>query len=404
MAKWEAFQADTLDILRQYQGYFDFFEGIGSVEDSRPDCLCRITRENKKEIWIVDAKNKKSLDTSDKERINNYIEKISSNPLEVGLDFSEIDNYNIRAITVMKKFSEDEKIESVKITALHQFLQRELIYSNIGKVVRDISKLMKKGQLGQSEARMLYESVEPYRETFESAISELEELERDTEGFDIIMNSSEHTKSDIPVDLALKNEFRNIEFLIDIPYSEKALNDIKTKIKRLKQEIEEENLDLYYAVVSIFGSEELELVYNPEEIKEVIKRKAGVVGVNEIAEIFEPAVPVEKNIEKNKAEITALQSVDYHVSVKVEKDHQVNIKIKMPEEARSKLKNFFHNSRSSLGKFEGPLYVLEFEVHPENRIEGIEGVESFDMVKEKLSANLMGEINPVLSRRFNDLR
>jgi len=41
---------------------FDFFERVGSLsDDSRPDCFARISREDKKEIWVIDAKTNQSL-------------------------------------------------------------------------------------------------------------------------------------------------------------------------------------------------------------------------------------------------------------------------------------------------------------------------------------------------------
>ena len=155
MAEWDAFQADTLDILRQYDGHFDFFERVGSIEDSRPDCLCRVTREDKKEIWIVDAKNKESIGSEDRKRLEKYRSKIKSNPVEVGLDYSEISDHTIRIITVMNDNTDKSELETVKISSLHQFLQRELIYTDTSRVVRDISKMMKKGELSQNEARIL---------------------------------------------------------------------------------------------------------------------------------------------------------------------------------------------------------------------------------------------------------
>ncbi|MFQ3275619.1 MAG: hypothetical protein ACI9LV_001009, partial [Candidatus Nanohaloarchaea archaeon] len=44
MSEWEVFQRDVLDVLRQYEGYFDYFERVGSLsDDSRPDCFGRIS-------------------------------------------------------------------------------------------------------------------------------------------------------------------------------------------------------------------------------------------------------------------------------------------------------------------------------------------------------------------------
>ena len=63
MKDWKVFQQDVLDVLRQYEGYLDFFERVGSLSDrSRPDSVARVSREDKKEVWVLDAKNKDSVD------------------------------------------------------------------------------------------------------------------------------------------------------------------------------------------------------------------------------------------------------------------------------------------------------------------------------------------------------
>ena len=75
---WKVFQTDVLDLLRQYEGFFDSFERVGSLSDnSRPDAFARITREEKKEVWVLDAKNKGEISEEDEERMQKYIDQIA---------------------------------------------------------------------------------------------------------------------------------------------------------------------------------------------------------------------------------------------------------------------------------------------------------------------------------------
>ncbi|MFB6147386.1 MAG: hypothetical protein ABEJ66_00730 [Candidatus Nanohaloarchaea archaeon] len=122
-AGWEVFQRDVLDALRQYEGYFDFFERVGSLSDSRPDCFARLTREGKKEIWIVDAKGKEEVEQDDLDRMEKYVEMVRSNPIDVGLELSELAEHDIRGVFVTQGEGRVEDYEQVPFSRFHQFLQ-----------------------------------------------------------------------------------------------------------------------------------------------------------------------------------------------------------------------------------------------------------------------------------------
>jgi len=400
MADWDAFQADTLDILRQYDGHFDFFERVGSIEDSRPDCLCRVTREDKKEIWIVDAKNKESIGSEDRKRLEKYRSKIKSNPVEVGLDYSEISDHTIRIITVMNDNTDKSELETVKISSLHQFLQRELIYTDTSRVVRDISKMMKKGELSQNEARILYESVEPYRETVEAAIGSLEELEEEFSHLEVYLGERAD-QYDVPIDCVVKHEERGRTFLIDIPYSRTALERIDEKIETLKGKFGSQESDVYYSVISLFGDDNKNLVYSPEQIRTVIKRKTGIISARDVLGLFEPKIPVQTKINGGRGVMESEGGVRYCAEVSINKDYEVDMKVRIPEEAQKSLKNHFLNSRNQFGNLGSSEYRLKFEVKPGHRIERIEGINDLESLRKAVSKSFSSAVNPVLSQRFN---
>jgi len=99
---WKVFQTDVLDALNQYKEFFDFFERTGTLSDSsRPDCIARVTRERKK-IWGFDAKNKDGVDAEDEERMNKYIKQLKNNPLDIGLDHSELGDHEVEGVFITR--------------------------------------------------------------------------------------------------------------------------------------------------------------------------------------------------------------------------------------------------------------------------------------------------------------
>jgi len=132
MSNWEVFQRDVLDVLRQYEGFF-LFERVGSLsDDSRPDCFARISREDKKkEIWVIDAKNKPEFDNGDLTRMEKYLNMLKSNPIDIGLEMTELSDYTFRGIFVTSSSSTElDDFETVSFNAFHQFLQSELVYTD----------------------------------------------------------------------------------------------------------------------------------------------------------------------------------------------------------------------------------------------------------------------------------
>jgi hypothetical protein len=163
VSEWDVFQTDVLDVLRQYEGFFDFFERVGSLSDnSRPDAFARVTREEKKEVWVLDAKNKDRIDDEDEKRMQKYADQIARSPVDVGLEVSELSDHDIRAVFITSGNASSE-FETVKFSGLHQFLQKELIYTDTDKIVRDVAKMVERRELSQSQARLLNESLRPFR-------------------------------------------------------------------------------------------------------------------------------------------------------------------------------------------------------------------------------------------------
>ena len=399
MAQWEAFQADVLDTIRQYQGFFDFFEQVGSVSDSRPDLMARVTREGKKEIWIVDAKAKNELNNQDIARMDKYVSKIKSNPVDVGLDYSELSKHSFRKIFVGRGDNMVENAEWVKMTAFHQFLQEELLYTDTDRIVRDIAKMMKNRQLDQQQARMLHESVTPYREVLNSAMDMLESMENRYTGLELKTGTDSIENLDVPIDAVLKHENRDLVFLIDIPYSRKAINEIREKIDSLKEDLMSEQSDIFYAAVNHFESTDEPLIYAPDELESEIQREAGIIDAETVAEIFKPKIPVKKSFKPGKAFISAENNVDFDLEVRIVNDSKVTVEAFMPEKAANELKNRLINSRMELGEFKENRFKMQFEI--ESGLNLKDSDKSFDSLRESVKSAFQPSVNPVLARMYN---
>jgi hypothetical protein len=400
MSEWEVFQRDVLDVLRQYEGYFDYFERVGSLsDDSRPDCFGRISREDKKEIWVVDAKNKGDIDGEDLTRMENYIEMLKANPIDAGLEISEISDYRFRGIFVTSSGTRVEDFESVPFKSLHQFMQKELVYTDTDRVVRDISKMMERQELSQSQARLLFRSLKPYEDRFEQGMELLREIESGYIGLKVKEPPLEEFDHKVPVDAVVTHEKRDIAFLFDIPYSWDAVKSVDEKAEEIKEILQDIDREVYYAAINTFKPHESEYLVRPGHVEEEIRETAGIISPEAVVELFKPKIELEKEFLDGEVRLRS-DDVNFRMAVSSENDVRHRVEAVLPEKAASEIKNSFMNSQTELGKVLDNRFVLEFEVTEEFNIK-TDQEQSFSGFKGSVRSIFGSAVNPVLGKKVS---
>lgn len=401
MSDWEVFQRDVLDVLRQYEGFFDFFERVGSLsDDSRPDCFARISRDGKKEIWVIDAKNKSEVDEEDIGRMKNYLEMLKSNPIDIGLEMSELSDHSFRGIFVTSsKASDLEKFETVKFKAFHQFLQSELVYTDLDKVIRDVSKMAERKQLSQSQARILFRSLKPFEERIEYATDALEDLEEKFQGLEVKRPPLSRFDFNLPVDAVVTHESRDMAFLFDIPYSWEAVKEVDEKVEEVKQRLEDMDKEVFYAAINTFEEYDSEYVIQPEEVEQEIMETAGIVSVEKIAELFTPKVRTEKQVEDDKVVVQDSHGFGFSLQVESKNDIDHTVTAVLPEDAVSRIKDTVMNSHKDFGSFNGRQFRQEVKVTQDFSIEHDDTEDSFESYKDSVKTVFQSSVNPVLSKK-----
>ncbi len=401
MSDWEVFQRDVLDVLRQYEGYFSFFERVGSLsDDSRPDCFARITRENKKEIWIIDAKNKSEVDKEDRERMLKYIDMLKSNPIDIGLEIGELSDYRFRGIFVTSNGNERlENYETVKFNSFHQFLQKELIYTDTDKVVRDLSKMIERKQLTQSQARLLFRSVKPFEQRLNQALDILEKIETDYIGLQVKKPPLSSYDFKLPVDAVVTHKDRDKAFLFDIPYSWEAVKNVDNKVEEVKKRLDKMDKQVYYAAINTFQNHESKYVLQPEEVEKEIMETAGIIPPDRIADLFLPKVKTEKEYTDNGIKIQDKHGFGYRMEVRSSNDIVHTVKVVMPEKAASKMKDAMINSRKELGTINGNIFQHKVKVKQGFKVEYNGITESYDAYKDSVKSLYRKSVNPELSKK-----
>ncbi|MFB6202941.1 MAG: hypothetical protein ABEK01_00450 [Candidatus Nanohaloarchaea archaeon] len=401
MGDWQAFQTDVLDALRQYEGFFDFMERIGSLsDDSRPDTFCRISREDKKEVWVVDAKNKPSIDEGDLRRMEKYVEMLKSKPLDVGLEMGEIEEYEFRGIFVTSAGDLSlEKFEQVKSAELHQFLQRELVYTDTDRVVRDVAKMAERSQLSQSQMRLLFQSVKPFEKKLETVLEELGKLETRYIGLELMEPPLSSFEFQVPVDAVLRHGPRNAAFLIDVPYREEDL-EVREKIEKVKDRMDSIEKDLYYAAVSTFGERDLEHVYTPERLENELRETAGILPPEYFARLYTPNVPTETFYEEDYVEVRDSRQLGFRLRIWSEDDVRHRIEVNIGSEAASRIKDNRMNARSDFGEVIKNSFRQEVEVTEDLDIRHDGGTQDLANYRDSVSTVYSSAVNPVFSREI----
>ena len=397
---WKVFQQDVLDVLRQYEGYFDFFERVGGLSDnSRPDSFARITRDGKKEIWVLDAKNKAEINEEDENRMEKYLEMAKSNPIDVGLQMSELSEYEFRGIFVTPQERPETDYEAVKFSELHQFLQKELIYNNTNKLVRDLAKMAERKQLSQNQARLLFRSLKPFEDRLDEAMEKLEELESKYVGLKLMKPPLSSFDFKVPVDAVLVHEERNKAFLIDIPYSEDEFDGIEEKVGQVKDRMEGIDREVYYAAIDTFEGHDSEFVHSLEGIESEIQSTAGIVSPDELADLLTPKVSTEKRYEDDYIEVRDNEGLGFRLRVQSFDDIEHKIEVILPGEASSRIRDRLINSRKEFGTVEDGLLQQELLVGEGLNVELSEQEKEFKTYVADVKSIYHSAINPVLSKR-----
>lgn len=393
---WSVFQRDVLDALRQYEGYFDFFERVGSLSDSRPDCFARLTRENKKEIWIVDAKGKQEIDGDDISRMEKYVDMVRNNPVDVGLELSELAEHEVRGIFVTQGSDPVDGYEQVPFSCFHQFLQRELVYTDTDRVVRDVAKMVERKQLSQSQARLLFSSIKPFESRLQQGIETLEDIEEDFVGLELERPPIESYDHNIPVDAVARHRERQQEFLFDIPYSREAVENVEQKVKEVRERIGEKE-DVYYAAINTFEPRQNGYLVQPGDVEREVKKTAGIVSPGEVLSMFTPKIPVEKEYGDDFIEVRS-NAVDFRARVRSTDDVNHSIEAVLPEEAASSLSDQFLNARR-FGEIRGNRFRENIEVTGDLEVKHSEGQEPLDSFRDMVRSIYQSSVNPVLGKK-----
>lgn len=403
MSDWNVFQADVLDVLRQYEGFFDFFERVGSFSDnSRPDSFARVTRKDKKEIWVVDAKNKGSLDSGDKERMEKYLEMARNNPIDVGLDITEISEHEVRGIFITNREAELKGYEVVPINGLHQFMQKELVYTDTDQVIRKVSKMMERGQLSQSQARLMFQSLKPYEEKMQSALNVLNNMESEYSGIKIDRPPLNDFDARIPVDLVLRHEAREAVFFFDVPYTRKALENVEPKVEQIKNLLSDISPKSYYSAINTFETVKSSHVIPKKKVEQEVQETIGICSKKKIAEIFTPKTSVERNYEDNKIVLNDTKGLGFRAEVYSSNDVDFKVAVSLPGNASTRIKDTMLNANKEFGSVSGNRFQLEFQVNEDFEIEHNQ-TESFGSFESSIKSLVTSNINKELSQRIKKM-
>ncbi|MBC5793533.1 MAG: hypothetical protein H8Z69_05905 [Nanohaloarchaea archaeon] len=399
---WKVFQRDVLDVLRQYEGYFDFFERVGSLSNnSRPDAFARISREGKKEVWVLDAKKKPEVGEEDLDRMKKYIQKLKTNPIDTGLDVEEVSDHKYRGIFINSSGKPSLKdFEAVEFKSLHQFLQSELVYTDTDRVVRDVAKMVERKQLSQSQARLLFRSLKPFENRVNAALEPLEKLERDYTKLELKRPPLSSFDFKLPVDAVMTHKERESALLFDIPYSWDAVKGVKEKVEQVRERLESMDREVFYAAVSTFEPVESGFVLQPEEVEKEVMETLGVVSTETIAELFTPKVRTEKEYGDNRIKIKDTEDLGFRLEVVSHDDVTHKVFAEIPEEAESRMREKLVNSRKDFGGFKNGRFSHELTVTEDFDISYLDTEESFEAYRDTVRSFFQSAVNPVLSKEI----
>ncbi len=390
---WKVFQTDVLDLLRQYRGFFDSFERVGSLSDnSRPDAFTRITREEKKEVWVLDAKKKSEIGKEDEQRMQKYLDQVARNPTDVGLEISEISEHRLRGVFITTEEAKTE-FESVEFQRLHQFLQKNLIYNDTDKIVRDVAKMVERRELSQSQARLLEKSLKPFRQRLEKVRNDLRDLEDEFMGLDLYTPPFEQLDFYPASDAVLRHEEREGVFLIDIPYSPQEAKKAEEKALEVESGLDRK---AYYVSLHDFDDNS-EFACPPQKFKGRLTETLGILSPEKVVEMFRPKFKVEKNFRDGFIEIKS-DELGFRLKASSSNDIEHKIEASISPEAVSNMKERAMNTRTDFGEFQDGKWSQKIEVGEDLAL-NYGQKESLENYRQTVRNIFHASVNPVYSKK-----
>lgn len=399
---WKVFQNDVLSLLKQYQGFFETFERVGSFRDNtRPDCFARITRDDKKEVWILDAKNKET-DSEDEERMQQYIKNLERNPLDIGLELSELAEHEKRGIFITPRASNSEEFETIEFKKLHSFLQRELVYTDTDKVVRDLAKILERRELPHNHARLLHKSLQPYRNKIENTYQKLEQIQNKYNHLELV--KAYESRDQLPVDAILTHKPRKTRFYLDIPYSRREAKNTDKRKEIIKQNENKDWDQIYYASINTFQNVENQSATRINEINQQIQQKAGIISALDLAKIFKPKIPTKTTKEQERVVIKAEnQHLPFHLEIKSKTDTEHTVALKTKPNILKEIQNYQSNSMNKLGTIKGQKFIHKIQVDKDLNINYQDSQQSLESYKSTIDSIYHSTVSKKLSKKVNTL-
>jgi len=314
-----------------------------------------------------------------------YLNMLKSNPIDIGLEMTELSDYTFRGIFVTSSSSTElDDFETVSFNAFHQFLQSELVYTDTDKVVRDVSKMVERKQLSQSQARLLFRSLKPFEQRIEYATDALEDLEEKFQGLEVKRPPISQFDFDLPVDAVVTHSSREMAFLFDIPYSWEAVKQVDEKVEEVKSRLNDMDREVFYAAINTFKQYDSEFVMAPEEVEQEIMQTGGLVPVEKIAEMFTPKIRTERIEKENGLTIKDTHGFGFRLEIRSRDDINHKIEAKISKEASSRMKETMMNSRNNFGEVSETKFSQEITIMPNLEVEHDGSTESLEAYRDSV--------------------
>ena len=308
--------------------------------------------------------------------MNRYIDSLKRNPLDVGLEESEVTEYSFRPIFVLSgQPCVEQEADTVPFSAMHQFLQKELVYTDTSRAVREIAKMAERRQLSHGQIRLLAQSLRPYEDRIQTVVDDLKKLEEDYSSLEL---HKPFEKGEAPVDVVVRHKPSGQKFYFDIPYSREELTRIDDRVEELKQMVDTES-QVYYAAVNTFEEVDSDFIIRKEKLEKEIDQTLGVLSVEKVADVFEPKVKCSRSYGDGFIQITPIESHKFSLKVITKDDRNFKVEATLSEDIIERLKDRKLNSGNSFGRIEDGRFIHDFKVEENLQI-------SFDSRETDLSS------------------
>ncbi len=237
----------------------------------------------------------------------------------------------------------------------------------------------------------------------EEALEKLRELETRYVGLELREPPFESQEFDVAVDAVLVHEPRDTVFLIDIPYTEEALDHVGEKIESIREELQRVDRSVYYAAINTLDSREAGHIYRADEIEEEVKSAAGIVSPDEVADLYTPRIPSEREYGDGFVEVCDTAGLGFQLKVSSEDDIEHSIEVSMPVEAATRFRENAMNSRKDFGNIATDVFRQRIIVEEDCRIRYGEVVEPLDSYRDSVRSIYQKAVNPCLAKKANSV-